>query len=516
MGSAQSTPSTPPSYSEKAAHATPASSARREPSAADLLAQLSLRSGSSRAPGATITNGDLAAWDEDFSSDPKHRLASTVLSKTNFNEALVSRAAQRKDQQVFNVKLSSEGNPVTDQKSSGRCWLFSSTNLIRILMMRKYDLEEFQLSQSYLFFYDSIAKANWFLEQMLDLGDRDLDDRTVQYFMQMPRSDGGQAAMFANLFATYGLVPQSVYPESFNSSATGKLDTLIESKLREYGIELRALVSQARDALDEVATGKSAGEKKALASQAARKRKEEQMAEVYRILAIALGQPPKPNDPITWEYTSKSDKKYHKVETTPLEFYRKYCLVDMDAYVSLVNDPRNKYSSILEVERLGNVVGGQAVKYINADIDALKSTAVRLLKQDIPVWFGCDVGKFSSSALGIMDTDLYDLEQGFGIKLGMDKATRLRTGDSAMTHAMLITAVSLDEKTGKPTKWRVENSWGATACDKGYMLMSDAWFSEFVYQIAADRKHVPKELLDVFDHGESTLLPPWDPMGALA
>ncbi|BGP18568.1 bleomycin hydrolase [Rhodosporidiobolus nylandii] len=537
MGSAQSISAAPPAYSEKSQHASANSRDRSSPSAADLLAQLSLRGSSSSPADATVTGENLDAWDDAFASNPKHRLASTVLSKSNFTEALVSRAAQRKDQQVFNVKLSTEGNPVTNQKSSGRCWLFASTNYLRILMARKYDLEDFQLSQSYLFFYDSLSKANWFLEQMLQLADEPLDDRTVHHFMQEPRSDGGQYRtdlcshvlsafardMIVNLFSTFGLVPQSVFPESANSSATSKVDTLVTAKLREYALELRALHDAALSSLSSL--DKSYAEKKALAIASARKRKEEQMSEVYRILCIALGQPPKPTETFTWEYYSKKDKAYHRVDTTPLEFYKKYCLVDVSTHLSLVNDPRHDYSTLLQVDRLGNVVGGQPVKYINTHIEQLKSTAIKLLKADIPVWcvpgyaacsFGCDVGKFSSSSIGIMDTEIYDLDEGFGITLGMDKAQRLRTGESCMTHAMLLTAVHVDEKTGKPVRWRVENSWGAEACDKGYMLMSDAWFSEFVYQIVADRKYIPKDLVDVFDKGKATVLPPWDPMGTLA
>ncbi|GAA5912688.1 hypothetical protein JCM6882_005762 [Rhodosporidiobolus microsporus] len=518
MGSASSTPAAPPSYSEKAAHAAPTSARRDAGSAADLLAQLSLRSGANKASpaGPAITQANLDSWEDAFASNPKHRLASTVLSKqANFSEALVARAAQRKDQQVFNVKLSTEGNPVTNQKSSGRCWLFASTNYIRILMARKYDLEDFQLSQSYLFFYDSLSKANYTLESQLDLADKPLDDRMVQHLLTDPEGDGGQWDMIINLFSTFGLVPQSVYPESAASSATGKLDGLLTSKLREFTLELRDLHEQAMTSLAEL-DGKSYAEKKALAAQAARKRKEEQMAEVFRILAIALGQPPKPTDEFTWEYYSKADKKYHSVKTTPLEFYKKFCLVDVSTHLSLVNDPRHDYGTLLKVDRLGNVWGGRDVKYINTHADVLKQTAIKLLKADVPVWFGCDVGKFSSSSLGIMDTALYDLDEGFGIRLGMDKAQRLRTGESMMTHAMLLTAVHVDEQTGKPVRWRVENSWGADACDKGYMLMSDEWFSEYVYQVVADRKVIPRELVEVFDKGEATVLPPWDPMGTLA
>ncbi|GAA6046303.1 hypothetical protein NBRC10513_002291 [Rhodotorula toruloides] len=512
MGNAASTPAPQSTLSEKHNSTTRVSSPS---SAADLLSQLSLRGSAASRASAKVTSENLAAWEGDFASSPKHRLASTVLSKAALTDSLVRRDAQRNTQQIFNVKVNEGGLPITNQKSSGRCWLFSATNLLRIALARKLDLDDFQFSQSYLFFWDSLSKANYFLEQMLDLADSPLDDRVVQHLMNMPENDGGQWSMLDSLITTFGLVPQSVYPESFNSSNTGKLDALLTSKLREYALELRDLHSAAMRTLSDLADGKSYAEKKVLAAQSARKKKEEQMSEVYRILAIALGQPPKPDDSFVWEYYSKKDKKYHRVETTPKKLYGSVG-VDTSKVLSLVNDPRHEYETLLSVDRLGNVWGGAPVTYVNVDLDVLKKTAIRLLRDDTPVWFGCDVGKFSSSSLGIMSTKLWDLDEGFGTSLKMSKAQRLETGDSAMTHAMLITAVHIDEKSGKPTRWRIENSWGPDVGEKGYFVMDDEWFSEYVYQVCADRKYVDSKLVDLFDKGEATVLPPWDPMGTLA
>ncbi|GAA5938841.1 C1 family peptidase [Sporobolomyces koalae] len=487
--------------------------AQRSPeSAAELLAALSLRSSSPASASGHVTTDLIDTWHHAFASSPKNRLASTVLSKTNWTEAIINNSRPIADQQIFNTKLSLEGNPVTNQKSSGRCWLFAFTNNVRIEMMKKYDLEEFQLSQSYLFFVDSLSKANYFLEQMLDLADTPLDDRLVQVLLSEPENDGGQWDMIVGLVNTFGLVPQAVYPESFNSSATGKLDTLLTSKLREYAIELRSLFDGAMKSLDEL-SGKSYAEKKSLAIQSARKRKEDQMSEMYRILAITLGAPPKPDESFVWEYYSK-DKKYHRVETTPVSFYKDYCLIDASRNISLIDDPRNEYDALYTVDRLGSVVGQRPVTYVNAGAEKLKETAIKLLKADHAVWFGCDVGKSSSNAAGLMDADLWNLEDAFGTTLGLDKAARLRTGDSAMTHAMLITAVHLEN--GKPVRWRVENSWGPDACTKGYMCMTDEWFTEHVFQVVAPRNFIDKKLVDLFDHGKPAVLPRWDPMGALA
>ncbi|GAA5938837.1 C1 family peptidase [Sporobolomyces koalae] len=481
-------------------------------SAAEGPAALSLQSSSPASASGHVTTDLIDTWHDAFASSAKNRLASTVLSKTDWAEAIINRSRTVADQQIFNTKISLEGNPVTDQKRSGRCWLFAFTNNVRIEMMKKYDLEEFQLSQSYLFFVDSLSKANYFLEQMLDLADTPLDDRLVQVLFSDPEQDGGQWDMIVGLVDTFGLVPQATYPESFTSSSTRELDVFLTSKLREYAVELRSLFDAAMKSLGEL-SGKSYTEKKSLAIQSARKRKEDQMSEVYRILAITLGAPPKPDEPFVWEYYSK-DKKYHRVETTPISFYKDHCLIDASRNISLIDDPRHEYDALYSVDRLGSVVGQRPVSYVNAGAEKLKETAIKLLKADHAVWFGCDVGKSSSRATGLMDADLWNLKDAFDTTLGLDKAARLRTGDSAMTHAMLITAVHLEND--KPIRWRVENSWGSEAGTKGYMCMSDEWFTEHVFQVVAPRDFIDKKLIDLFDHGKPVVLPRWDPMGALA
>ncbi|KAK4056955.1 bleomycin hydrolase [Microbotryomycetes sp. JL221] len=508
MGASQSTPQ--PAFSDD--KMTPyTSNTRAKQSASELLASLTLKD--RPAATASITLDQISDWNKDAMSLPQSRLAQTTLHKADILSSMISRQATVDNIHLFNVKLSTENDLVSNQKSSGRCWLFAMTNMIRLQMTRKYNLDKgFELSQSYLFFWDSLSKANWFLENMIDLADKDLNDHVVQYLLAEPQNDGGQWDMEVNLVQHFGLVPQHVFPESWNSSNSSKLDAILTSKLREYTLELRSLYNDALRSLQDVQT-KTVQEKRALAQSAVRKRKQEQMSEVYRILAISCGTPPQPNEPFTWEYYTK-DKKYHKVTSTPKDFARDYCLIDVSKSISLIHDPRNKHG-LYTVERLGNVVGGRPVLYVNTSIDDLKNVAIKLLQSDTPVWFGCDVGKSYSSALGILDPNLYDLEQAFGTSVKMTKEQRIASGDSSMTHAMVLTGVHLNDK-GEPVRWRVENSWGPEACKEGYFVMTDKWFEENVFQIVADRTIVPSRLRKVFESNNPTVLPCDDAFGSLA
>ncbi|GAA5899002.1 hypothetical protein JCM5296_006983 [Sporobolomyces johnsonii] len=448
------------------------------------------------------------SWDNDLDKDPQWALSKTILERTNMNVVLQSRQAAITDQMVFSDRVTMEGNPVTNQLSSGRCWLFAMCNVVRIFTSRKYNLDEFQLSQSYLFFYDHLSKANWFLEQMIDLADDAIDARIVQYMLaQGPAQDGGQWDLAVALVETYGLVPQTVYPESFNSSNSDKLDGLLTSKLREFALDLRVRWAKNRSTM-----------RKSENKEDVRALKEDQLKVVYRILTICCGTPHKPDEDFIWEFADK-DKKYHRVETTPLEFARKHAGYNPSDTISIVNDPRHPWKVPMTVERLGNVVGGRPLRYLNMPSDTLKQIAISLIQSNIPVWFGCDVDKSSNTDVGIMDLRLFDYQDAFGTVLGLNKEERLRLGDSSMTHAMMFTAVHIDDVTGKPVRWRVENSWGPNICNKGFLVMTDAWFDEYVFQIAAPRAHVPRQLLDIYDRADEDSmikLPAYDPLGLAA
>jgi bleomycin hydrolase len=369
--------------------------------------------------------------------------------------------------------------------------------------MKRHNLDKFELSQAYLFFYDKLEKANFFLEQILDTVDEDLDSRLVQTLLQSPVSDGGQWDMVYNLVNKYGLVPQVLYPDSFNAQSSGAIDSLITTKLREDALQLRGLAASGTKSEKEITEVK-----------------EKMMKEIHLVLTLTLGPPPAPGTDFTWNYLDK-DGAAHELKTTPLAFAKELetpksiritgsKIHDM---FSLVNDPRNEYNTLLTVNRLGNIVGGRGITYVNVSIDILKETCIKMLQAGLPIFFGSDVGKYSNSTSGIMDTSLIDYELGFNIRLGMKKAQRLMTGESAMTHAMVLTAVHLEN--GKSVRWRVQNSWGEGAGTEGWFVMSDRWMDEFVYQAVVEPRFVSKEIRDILE-SKPKVLPLWDPMGSLA
>lgn len=464
-------------------------------------------------PQGTVSLAVLDSWETELAQNPNVLLARTVLPHTGLKAALASRAAVRDVPHVFSHTLERTTAPVTDQKSSGRCWLFATTNVARYEVTKRLRLKEFQFSQSYLFFWDKLNKANYYLELSLELADRPVDDRLVNFLASDLVSDGGQWDMVVNLLETYGLVPQSVYPETFHSSASSVLNTLVKSKLREHATILRELAASLRAG---VKPGSVDDEQRM--QDLLRAKKEELMQEIYSVLTAALGVPPRPDAPFQWEYYDEKDK-YGKWEGTPTEFYRAFSgNCPAAECFSLINDPRNEYGKLYTVDKLGNVWGGRPVLYVNTKSDDLKAAVVRSIKAGHPVFFGCDVGKSSDSAngIGVMDLDYVRYQEAFNITLGMTKAQRLETNESSMTHAMVISGAHLDEKTDKPTRFRVENSWGENSGHKGYMVMTDRWFDEFVYQVVVHKSFAPKELVKVFESGERIVLPAWDPMGALA
>ncbi|KAL4244009.1 Cysteine proteinase 1, mitochondrial [Abortiporus biennis] len=471
------------------------------------ISNLSVHSGTPISADGSLTSSTISQWESSIASNPKLTLTRSILNHSDLRSTLQSRSAAIADAHVFNLELEFKTNPITNQKSSGRCWLFATTNVLRYNVMKKLNLEEFELSQSYLYFWDKLNKCNYFLENIIETAGLPIDERIVYELTDEPISDGGQWDMVVNLLETYGVVPKAAFPESYHSSLSSPMNTLLKTKLREHALILRNLHSS----LSSSSTSSSS----ALAT--LRAKKEDLMKEIYTIVSSILGVPPSKDEKFVWDYYDK-EGKVGRWEGTPLEFYKKLAV---DKYspadsFSLINDPRNEYSKLYTVDRLGNLWGKRPVLYVNTEIDNLKKAIVTMLKAGQPVFFGCDVGQFSDRTFGIMDTDLFQYEFAFDISLSLTKADRLRTGESQMTHAMVISGVHIDPTTNKILRYKVENSWGPDAGQKGFYVMSDKWFDQFVYQVVIPKSLAPKELVKVYESPERTVLPLWDPMGSLA
>ena len=394
---------------------------------------------------------------------------------------------------VFSIDLTKD--KVSNQKASGRCWMFAALNTFRHKMISDFQLEDFELSQAHTFFWDKYEKSNWFLEQILATADLELTSRKVKFLLDTPQQDGGQWDMVVSLFEKYGVVPKAIYPESVSSSNSRELNQILNKLLRQDAQILRELI---KDGVD---------------PSTLQVKKEELLQEIFNFLAMNLGLPPRRFD---FSYRDKENHFHSENNLTPQEFYRKYVDLHLDDYVSIINAPTadKPYGRSYTVEMLGNVVGSKPVRYLNVEMDRLKELAIAQMQAGETVWFGSDVGQSSNRKAGIMDEGIYDFTSSMDLHLTQDKAGRLDYSESLMTHAMVLTGVDLDED-GRSKKWKVENSWGDKVGNKGYFAASDVWMDQYTYQIVVRKEFLSAEELAAYE-AEPIVLAPWDPMGALA
>ena len=428
-----------------------------------------------------------------YEATAKYAAIENAVSHNGLLTSLEKRSSAIENNPVFSIDLTKD--KVSNQKASGRCWMFAALNTFRHKMIAGFQLEEFELSQAHTFFWDKYEKSNWFLEQVLATADQDLTSRKVKFLLDTPQQDGGQWDMVVALFEKYGVVPKSVYPESISSSNSRELNQYLNKLLRQDAQILRDLVTSGAN------------------TAAVQAKKEELLQEIFNFLAMSLGLPPRTFD---FSYRDKDNNFHSESGLTPQAFYKKYVDLQLDDYVSIINAPTadKPYGKSYTVEMLGNVVGARDVRYLNVNMERLKELAIAQMQAGETVWFGSDVGQSSNRKAGVMVNDMYDFTSSMDIELTQDKAGRLDYSESLMTHAMVLTGVDLDEN-GKSTKWKVENSWGDKVGDKGYFVASDDWMDEYTYQIVVRKEFLTAEELAAYE-AEPKVLAPWDPMGALA
>ena len=436
-----------------------------------------------------ISNEMLKQIQSSYKNTSADKAIRNAIGGTDIRKLSLNQENQQGLDTDFSIKVESKG--ITDQQSSGRCWLFTGLNVMRAKAIARYNLPSLEFSQAYSFFWDQLEKSNLFLQGVIDTAKEPMSNQTVEWLFKHPLSDGGTFTGVADIVSKYGLVPKEVMPETYSSEHTSQMSSLIGLKLKEYGLELRESVQKGMDV------------KKIEA------RKTEMLETVYRILVLNLGVPP-----TEFDYVRK-DVKGNPVETehhTPMSFLEKYGDKNLlTNYVMVMNDPSREYYKCYEIDFDRHRYDGKNWTYVNLPVEEIKEMAIASLKDSTRMYFSSDVTQLDSKR-GLLDVNNYDFGSLLGTTFGMDKKQRIQTFASMSAHAMTLMAVDLDEN-GKPKKWMVENSWGAQSGYKGHLIMTDEWFNEYMFRLVLETKYVPKKVLDIFKQ-KPVRLPAWDPMFA--
>lgn len=441
-----------------------------------------------------ITKEFLQNSREKFYEDRANRVAQRAAVNNGLVEASVDRVEDEKNRHTFNIELKEK--EIRNQKQSGRCWMFAALNLMEYKLCRKYNLKGFELSKNYTLFFDKLERCNYFLDSIIRTLDEDLDGRLVSHILTDPMGDGGQWDMIKNIIKKYGLVPSYAMKESVNSSATANLNNYLTKILRMYAKNLRNSYKEEKD-LEKL-----------------KKMQEEYMKKIYDVLSISLGTPPEKFD---FEVRNEDEEFISDKNLTPQEFLKKHVEVNLDDYISLINAPTKDkpYFKSYTVDFLGNVMELDKVRYVNVPVEVMKEGILKQLKDGEPVWFGCDVAQFfyrKGANLDLSTLKIFDL---LNVEYDLSKEERLDYKESLMTHAMVFVGCDYDEENKKINRYKVENSWGKDAGDRGYLVMSDEWFDEYMYQALINKKYLEEKVIKAYSE-EPIHLKPWDPMGSLA
>lgn len=412
-----------------------------------------------------------------------------AITNNDINKLAVNQESKNNFDTYFSDEVISKG--ITNQKSSGRCWLFTGLNVFRAQIIAKYNLNDFQFSHNYPFFWDQLEKANLFLQGIIDTREKPMDDKMVEWLFKNPLSDGGQFTGVADILTKYGVVPAEAMIETYSSENTRQMANLISLKLKEFGLQLRE------------------ESKKGLKTADLEKKKTEMLGTVYRMLVLTLGEPPAT---FTWTLKDAKGNPVSTKEYTPLSFYQEYINVDLkNNYIMLMNDPTREYYKLYEIEYDRHAYDGKNWTYVNLPVDDIKEMAIQSIKDSTMMYFSCDVGKFFDRERGMLDVNYYDYASLLSTTFGMDKKQRIQTFSSGSSHAMTLMAVDLNSN-GEPKKWMVENSWGPGA-NNGHLIMTDEWFNEYMFRLVVEKKYITDKVKDVLKQ-KPTKLPAWDPMFA--
>lgn len=424
---------------------------------------------------------------QSFKNTPENKALLNAVTHNDIKKLAENRSNEGKVNHFFSNEVKTSG--ISNQKQSGRCWLYTGLNTLKPMVQEKYDISTFEFSQTYNFFWDQFEKANLFLEIAKETANLPMSDKKVEWLFKNPIGDGGQWTTFADNVAKYGLVPSSAMPDTYQSEKTSMMSRLLKRKLREQGLEMR-----------QIAISRMSEELK-------QQKKIDMLKDIYRILVLSLGEPP---TEFNWQYKTKEGKLSEVKKYTPQSFFKEMIGQNLGEYVMLMDDPRHEYYKLYEVEYDRNLVEGGNWKYINLPSDKIKEFAANSIKNNQAMYFSCDVGKQLNIKTGTLDVNNYNYNDLFGVDFGMNKKQRIETFESASTHGMALVGVNILPD-GSIDKWKLENSWGADKGNKGYLTMTDAWFSEYMFRLVINKKYLDEKTLKVLKQN-ATLLPPWDAM----
>lgn len=437
-----------------------------------------------------VSEKDLQEIQGSFKKDASTKAIQNILTNDkSIRDNALNRDLQGKIDHYFKYRVNVKG--ITNQQSSGRCWMFTSMNVLRPLVMEKYDLNQFDFSHNYLYFWDIFEKSNLFLENIIATADRPMDDREVTEYFKSPVGDGGVWNLYYNAAQKYGVVPKEVMPETAHSNNTSQMTGVINEKLRLGGYTLREKAAQGKKAKD------------------LRAEKNEVLKDVYRILALCLGEPP---HEFTWRYKTKKGEIKELAGYTPQQFYKEITPADYSPrnYIMVMNDPTREYYKVYEIQNYKNTIEGINWVYLNLPNEDLKAAALASIKNNEPLYASCDVGKQFNRETGILDPEMFDYESLLGVKLDMDKKARILTRQSGSAHAMTIVGCDTDEN-DKPVKWEFENSWGDKSGHNGYLTFTDKWFDEYMFRAVLHKRYLNEKALQALK-SKPVQLPVWDYM----
>lgn len=438
----------------------------------------------------SITEKDLQEIQGSFKKDASTKAIQNMLtSEKNIKDNVLNRDLQGQIDHYFKYRVNVKG--ITNQESSGRCWMFTSMNVLRPRVMEKYNLNNFDFSHNYLYFWDIFEKSNLFLENIIATTDKTMDDRTVTEYFKSPVGDGGVWNLYYNAAQKYGVVPQEVMPETAHSNNTSQMVNLINEKLRLGGYTLREMAQNGKKAKD------------------LRAEKTSVLKDVYRILALCLGEPP---HQFTWRYKDKAGNIKELANYTPKQFYQEITPADYspENYIMIMNDPTRDYYKTYEIQNYRNTQEGINWVYLNLPNEDIKAAALASIKNNEAMYASCDVGKQSNRTEGILDPEMYDYESLLGVKLNMDKKARILTRQSGSSHAMTLVGCDTDAN-DKPVKWEFENSWGASNGHNGYLTFTDKWFDEYMFRVVIHKNYLSEKAVQALK-GKPVQLPVWDYM----